>query len=74
MEIKKVETDKKRYLDLLLLADEQEIVQVMVIHKNLHYDSFNSNYRIIKRKKIFVKNSGKNHVRIRESFLKKQVF
>lgn len=24
MEIKKVETDKKRYLDLLLLADEQE--------------------------------------------------
>ena len=24
MEIKRVETDKKRYLDLLLLADEQE--------------------------------------------------
>ena len=24
MEIRKVETDKKRYLDLLLLADEQE--------------------------------------------------
>ena len=24
MEIKKVEADKKRYLDLLLLADEQE--------------------------------------------------
>ena len=25
MEIRKVETDKKRYLDLLLLADEQGI-------------------------------------------------
>ena len=24
MEIRKVETDKKRYMDLLLLADEQE--------------------------------------------------
>ena len=37
MEIRKVETNKKRYLDLLLLADEQENMVDLYLERGTMY-------------------------------------